>query len=120
MPVATCIVLGVIAFLHAYFFVLESLLWGRPRTNKTFGIDAATAQVSATLAKNQGVYNLFLAAGLAWAIAHPDPTMGRQIGLFFCACVIVAGIVGAVTANVRILFVQAVPALIGLGLLLKG
>jgi putative membrane protein len=120
MNLAPQIVLGIIALLHTYFFVLESVLWGKPRTNKVFGIDAATAAISATLAKNQGVYNLFLAAGLVWAIVHPSAEAGREIGVFFCSCVIIAGIVGAVTANKRILFIQALPAVIGLGLLLKG
>ncbi len=114
---AAKIVMGVVALLHTYFFVLEAVLWGKPRTNKVFGIDADTAAKAAVFAKNQGVYNLFLAAGLVWAIIHPDAAVARQLGLFFCGCIIVAGIVGAATANIRILFVQAVPAAIAAALL---
>ncbi len=39
------------------------------------------------------------------------------VGVFFLGCVIVAGIYGAATASKRILFVQALPAAIALGLL---
>lgn len=113
---AARIVMGVIAFLHTYFFVLEAVLWGKPRTNKIFGLDADTAAKTAVMAKNQGVYNLFLVAGLVWAIAHPEPAVARQLGLFFCGCVVVAGIVGGLTANKRILFVQAIPGAIGAAL----
>jgi len=98
--------------------VLESVLWGQPRTNKIFGINAATAAINATLAKNQGVYNLFLSAGLIWAIANPQPEFAKQLGLFFCGCVVVAGVIGAMTASKHILFIQAMPAAIGIVLLL--
>ncbi len=118
MSIAAQIVLALVALLHVYFFVLESVLWGRPRTNKTFGIDAETAAINATLAKNQGVYNLFLSAGLIWAITNPQPDAAHQLGLFFCGCVVVAGVVGAMTANKRILFIQALPAAVGIALLL--
>ena len=40
--------------------------------------------------------------------------------MFFLACVIVAGVYGAATVNRKILFVQALPAVLGVGLLLKG
>jgi len=118
MPLAAQVVLALVALLHVYFFLLESVLWGQPRTNKTFGIDAATAATNATLAKNQGVYNLFLSAGLLWAIVHPQAEFARQLGLFFCGCVVVAGLVGGLTVNKRILFIQAMPAAVGITLLL--
>lgn len=120
MSIAAQVVVALVATLHVYFFVLESLLWGRTRTNKIFGVNAETAAVNATMAKNQGVYNLFLSAGLLWALAHPQPDAARQLSLFFCGCVVVAGVVGALTANKRILFVQALPAAVGIGLLLLG
>ena len=43
---------------------------------------------------------------------------GTSIQLFFLGCVLVAGLYGAATASKRILFVQAVPAAIGLALVL--
>jgi len=38
--------------------------------------------------------------------------------VFFLGCVLVAGIYGALTASRKILFVQAVPAAVGLALVL--
>jgi putative membrane protein len=40
------------------------------------------------------------------------------VKVFFLCCVLVAGLYGAATANRKILFVQALPAAIGLALLL--
>jgi putative membrane protein len=79
---------------------------------KTFGMDAQRAEVTASLAKNQGVYNLFLSAGLAWGALAPAP-FHAPVSAFFLGCVIVAAIVGGVTVNMRILLVQGTPALIG-------
>ncbi|HYW84889.1 MAG TPA: DUF1304 domain-containing protein, partial [Spirochaetia bacterium] len=52
------------ALIHIYIFVLESLLWGRTRTNKVFAISEEDARVTKPMAFNQGVYNLMLAAAI--------------------------------------------------------
>jgi putative membrane protein len=52
------------ALIHVYIFTLESLFWGRARTNKTFGMSAALAESNRVMAFNQGFYNLFLAIGI--------------------------------------------------------
>lgn len=49
------------ALLHVYIFVLESLRWTAPRTRAVFGTTAEEAEITKTLAFNQGFYNLFLA-----------------------------------------------------------
>jgi putative membrane protein len=72
----------------------------------------------AVLAANQGLYNGFLAAGLLWGALHPTAAVGRQIAVFFLACVVVAGCFGALTASKRILYLQAVPALVALAFVL--
>lgn len=77
------------------------------------GTTAEFAEASATLAANQGLYNGFLAAGLVWGLIADDP-VGFAFRVFFLGCVIAAGIYGAITANRRILFVQAVPAAVAL------
>lgn len=108
------ILVVLIALLHVYILVLEMFLWDKPRGLKAFGQTLAQAQASKVLAANQGLYNGFLAAGLAWGLLQGDIT----IKVFFLSCIIVAGIFGAATANKRILFIQAVPAFITLMLLL--
>ncbi|MNW13581.1 hypothetical protein D3C71_2115770 [compost metagenome] len=72
------------------------------------------AQDSKGLAFNQGLYNGFLAAGLIWGIFYPDAAVGQHIQLFFLSCVLIAGIVGSLTAKRSILYIQAVPALIAI------
>lgn len=104
------IVLLLIAGLHLWFLVLEMFLWTTPTGRRAFGLTPENAATTKTLAANQGLYNGFLVAGLAWAaIANR-----RDIAIFFLVCVVVAGAYGAITVNRRIALVQALPALIGL------
>ena len=65
---------------------------------------------SAALAANQGLYNGFLAAGLVWALISDR----KDLKLFFLICIVIAGIFGAATAKMTILFTQALPAAIAL------
>jgi putative membrane protein len=110
------IVVAIVALLHVYFMVLEMFLWDTPYGRKTFAMTPEKAAATKQLAMNQGLYNGFLAAGLAWGLLLGPA--GDAIKIFFLACVIVAGIFGAVTASRKILFVQALPAAIGLALIL--
>jgi putative membrane protein len=105
-----------VALEHLWFLVLEMFLWTRPIGLKTFRNTEEMAQQSATLAANQGLYNGFLAAGLLWGTLHPGPAVALQITVFFLGCVVVAGVFGAITVSRRILYIQALPALVGLGL----
>lgn len=118
MPVFSQAASGTMAALHSYIMVLEMFLWTTPRGRKAFALTPAFAEQTRTLAKNQGLYNGFLVAGLAWGLAHPVPAVGRQIQLFFNGCIAVAGLYGGLTANRKILFVQGLPGLLSLGVLL--
>ncbi|GAB1340439.1 DUF1304 domain-containing protein [Streptomyces sp. E-15] len=114
--IATTVVL-LIAALHVCILVLEMFLWTGPRARAAFGTSAGFAAETKALAANQGLYNGFLAAGLVWGAVASDP-VGFQAKVFFLACVAVAGAYGAATSSRKILFVQTVPALIGLVLVL--
>lgn len=118
MIVAAGILIAIVAALHVYFLVLEMFLWTTPTGLKTFGNTQQKADDTAVLAANQGLYNGFLAAGLIWSLLHPVDAVGKQIAIFFLLCVIVAGLYGGYSASRRIIFVQALPAAIALGLLL--
>src|SRR5438874_2832241 len=107
----------IVAALHAYFLVLEMLLWRTPLGLRTFRMTKEAAESSAVLAANQGLYNGFLAAGLVWGLLWYGVTGGRAILTFFLACIVVAGIYGGVTVSRRILLVQAAPAAIAAVLL---
>jgi putative membrane protein len=110
------IVVGLVALLHVYFLVLEMFLWDKPYGMKTFGMTPEKAAMTKSLAMNQGLYNGFLAAGLVWGL-WLGPA-GFAVKAFFLACIIVAGIFGAITASRKILWVQAVPAAVALELLI--
>lgn len=112
--VSSVAVLGVAA-LHVCFLLLEMFCWTKPLGRRVFGLSAEFAQASKALAANQGLYNGFLAAGLAWGV-YAGPVDGYPLKLFFLGCVIVAGVFGAVTANRKILWIQAVPGAIALAL----
>jgi len=114
MAVISKILVALIALEHVYILYLEMFLWTTARGMKAFGTTREFAESSKALAANQGLYNGFLAAGLAWGVIHPDAATGHQIQIFFLLCVIVAGIYGGLTAKRSILWVQGLPALIAL------
>ena len=116
MAAAANIVIALVALLHAYFLVLEMFLWDKPYGMRTFKLTPEFAAASKGLAANQGLYNGFLVAGLAWGLYLGDA--GIHVKVFFLACVIVAGLFGGATVNRKILFVQAIPGIIALALLL--
>jgi putative membrane protein len=89
-------------------------LWDKPSGRRAFGLTAEFAAQSKVLAANQGLYNGFLAAGLCWGLWLGGN--GTDIKLFFLGCVLIAGLFGGLTANRKILAIQALPALIGLAL----
>jgi len=116
MTLIANLLIGLVALLHAYFLVLEMFLWDKPYGLKTFRLKQEFATASKALAANQGLYNGFLAAGLVWGLYLG--VAGFSIKIFFLICVFIAGIFGAATVGKKILFVQALPAAIALGLLL--
>jgi putative membrane protein len=115
MSVVASVVIGLVALLHAYFLVLEMFLWDKPAGLRAFGQTPASAAATKVLAANQGLYNGFLAAGLIWGLWLGAEGFGVKV--FFLACVLVAGLYGAATASRKILYVQALPAAVGLLLL---
>ncbi len=111
--VSTALVI-LIGVLHVYFLVLEMFLWATPFGAKTFGRPREEMEATKVLAGNQGLYNGFLAAGLFWG-ALAAGAEGMHLRLFFLGCVVVAGVYGAATAARKILFIQALPAAVALG-----
>lgn len=110
------LLIGFIALEHVGFWVLEAVLWQKPVGLKTFGLTPEEAKLTAPLAMNQGLYNGFLAAGLVWSLLAP-PAIALPLQWFFLGCIFIAGVFGGFTAKRSILVLQALPALIALGLL---
>ncbi|MBX3532247.1 MAG: DUF1304 domain-containing protein [Rhizobiaceae bacterium] len=112
------VLIALVALIHVYIVVLEMLLWEQPTGRKVFRTTAEFAAQSKTLAMNQGLYNGFLVAGLAWGLWLGDA--GFAVKVFFLLCVLVAGLFGAATVSRRILYVQALPAALALVALWAG
>jgi putative membrane protein len=114
MTILTKALIALIALSHVGFMILEMFFWDHPVGRRIFNMTPEVSASSAVLAANQGLYNGFLAAGLAWALWSDR----RDLKLFFLACVVVAGLFGGLTAKTTILFTQGLPALIALALVL--
>jgi putative membrane protein len=114
MNIITVIAISIVILLHFLFFVLEMFMWDTPFGRKTFGLSEEYAKKSAPLAANQGLYNGFLAAGLLWGLVS---TGGYDALVLFLSFIFIAGIYGAITAKVSILWLQTVPAGIAMILL---
>ncbi|EOQ90109.1 PF06993 family protein [Leptospira yanagawae serovar Saopaulo str. Sao Paulo = ATCC 700523] len=111
MKLTSLILTGFVAVEHVFILVLEMFLWKTELGMKVFQLTPETAEITAKLAKNQGLYNGFLAAGLFWALLFiKDQNQKFQTILFFLICVVVAGIYGSATAKFSILFSQGLPA----------
>ncbi|MBJ9983991.1 DUF1304 domain-containing protein [Acinetobacter sp. S40] len=107
------ILITLIALLHVYILVLEMFLWDKPYGLKAFGNSLEKAKLTKVLAQNQGLYNGFLAAGLFWSLFAPV-SYAVPLATFFLGCVLVAGVYGGLTASRKIIYIQAIPALLTL------
>ena len=116
MLIAAKIITGLVLFIHIYIFLLETVLF-QTRGRKVFGLSREQATTMAAAMSNQGCYNGFLAAALLLGLVYPDPAIAKAFATFGLACVAVAGVWGAVTVMTRILYIQTVPAVLGLAAL---
>lgn len=118
MEIVINIITGLVAFIHCYILWFEMFAW-ETRGKKVFkNFPKELFSETKSLAANQGLYNGFLAAGLIWSFFIQDDQWSSNVALFFLSCVSVAGIYGTLTADKKIFFVQALPALIGVALIL--
>ena len=107
--------IALVAFEHLYFMILEMFFWTKPQGMKAFGLKKEEAEQSKVLAANQGLYNGFLAVGLIWGMISDQTT----VVAFFLTCVGLAGIYGAYSnKKIKIFWIQALPALLALTLIL--
>jgi putative membrane protein len=119
MEIIANILVGLVALEHLYILYLEMFAW-ETKGKKAFKGSLRPELFAPTkvLAANQGLYNGFLAAGLIWSFFISDKVWSTNVAIFFLTCVIVAGIYGAITASKKIFFIQALPALVALGVIL--
>lgn len=108
------------ALIHVYIFVLESLMWGKARTNKVFGVKDAEAQIIKPFAFNQGFYNLFLAIavflGLHLRTGELTAAAGSVLIIYGLASMIAAGLILVLSTPRlwRAALIQILPAAVGI------
>ena len=119
MALAADLLIGLVAVLHLLFLWFEMFAWERrgPKVFRRFPPEYFAR--TRVLAANQGLYNGILAAGLIWSLLA-GPSLSRPVAEFFLAAVVVAGVFGALTASRRIFYVQALPAVVALALVVLG
>jgi len=118
MEILIKIIIGLVAFLHLYFLYFEMFAWTTKGRKVFRNFPEELFEPTKPMAASQGLYNGFLAAGLIWTYFISDINWSDHIALFFLACVAVAGIYGALTLTKKIFFIQALPALLGIALIL--
>ncbi|TRW22878.1 DUF1304 domain-containing protein [Flavobacterium zepuense] len=120
MEILISILITLIGLTHLYIMWFEMFAW-ETRGPKVFrNFPRELFPKTKALAANQGLYNGFLAAGLFWTFFINDEKWHNNIALFFLGCIAIAGIYGALTASKKIFFVQALPALLTIALILSG
>ncbi|MEH2425551.1 MAG: DUF1304 domain-containing protein [Nostoc sp.] len=114
------ILIGIIAFIHILFLVVQMFLWNTEFVQKRIVGNFTPEQISAILAHNQGLYKGFIAAGLIWGLfisqfLQVEPSW---IVIFFLICVAITGIFGSVSLKRPTAFlIQSLPAILALFLL---
>jgi putative membrane protein len=106
------ILIALVSLIHIYIVYLEMVLWTTKKGIKTFGLkNKEFAEETKVMAENQGLYNGFLAAGLIWSLLSEK----NDVALFFLICVFIAGIYGAYSTKKKsILYIQSIPAILGI------
>ena len=108
--------IAIVAVLHLLFGFLE--MFARPEVQSkafNFPVEALKDEYLQLALSNQGIYNLTfgLMTGLI-LLAHPSSLL---LGILM-AFVVIVGLYGGMTVAKRIYFVQALPALVAIVLLL--
>ena len=108
---------GIAALIHVYILRLESLAWTDTRTRAVFGTTPETAEITTSMAYNQGFYNLFLAVvtviGIS-ASATGAEAVGAALMYAGCGSMLAAALVLAASdrSKMRAALIQGVaPAL---------
>ncbi|MEH2306365.1 DUF1304 domain-containing protein [Nostoc sp.] len=115
------VLIGLIALIHLLFLIVQMFLWNTEFVKQKIVGDFTSEEISEILAKNQGLYNGFIAAGLIWGffILQKVPQIEpSSIVIFFLICVAIAGIFGSITLKrPTAFFIQSIPAILALFLL---
>jgi putative membrane protein len=113
MLIAAKILITLNLLIHVYIVLLETVLF-RSRGVKAFGLNRERADIMAPAMSNQGIYNAFLVAALLLGLFYPVPAIANAFTIYGLGCIAVAGLWGAATVMMRILYIQTIPAVVAL------
>jgi putative membrane protein len=113
MTLVANILIGLVLLIHVYIVLLETVMF-RTRGPKVFELLPEQVETMAPAMSNQGCYNGFLVAALALGLWYPDAAIAHAFAVYGLVCVAVAGVWGGLTVKMRILYIQTVPAVLGL------
>ncbi|MEH2135685.1 DUF1304 domain-containing protein [Nostoc sp.] len=120
MEIFVNILIGIIAFIHIVFLVVQIFFFNTEFIQEKLLKNFTIEEIATILARNQGLYNGFLAAGLIWGlfISQFPQVESSWIVIFFLICVAIAGVFGSITLKRPTAFlIQSVPAILALFLL---
>jgi putative membrane protein len=118
MQIFIYVIIGFIAFQHFFFLYFEMFAWTTLGKKIFKVLPSHLFEPTKAMAANQGLYNGFLAAGLVWSLLISNEAWSKTIALFFLSCVAIAGLYAGYSVSKRIFFIQGIPAIIGIILLL--
>jgi putative membrane protein len=118
MSVFARIIVILVSLICFFIMWLEMFSW--EKSGKKFFPEPEPGYFHKTvsMAANQGLYNGFLGAGMIWSAFMGNKGPAVSTAVFFLACMIIAGIYGAVTVTKGILIKQAAPAAVALAIVL--
>lgn len=114
MAIISMIFVGLIALELLFISWVEIFVWTSKGPKMFPYLSVDFINTTKEMAANQGIYNVFLAAGLIWSLFIQTNPWNLYIAVFFLGCVIVAGAFGAFTSNKSIFYKQALPAIIAM------
>ena len=118
MNLLLSLIIALIIVLHIYFVWLEMFAWTTHGKKAFKGFPDDLFEKTKAMAANQGLYNGFLVAGLIWSFLIEDIQWSENVAIFFLGCIAIAGIYGALTVQKSIFYIQGLPAIIAIVLLL--
>ena len=98
-----------VSLIHMLFAIVEIGFWKHPSVFgrlKKLELSQAEANKVAPIVANAGLYNAFLAGGLALSVILNE----QSFVIYFLCCAILAGIFGAQTLSWKTLIFQSLPA----------
>ncbi|HEY3997315.1 MAG TPA: DUF1304 domain-containing protein [Candidatus Xenobia bacterium] len=117
LPVLSSALIVICALEHVWFAILEGFLWRKPVGLRVFKMEAEKANATWQLAANQGAYNAIFALGLLYGLFAQDLVVSHAFKFFFLIAIVIAGVVGGLTVNSRIMYIQALPAALAMVIL---